>query len=651
MELVPREPSVAARDVDDDVATECLDHVNRMVMRAAPFALPAALLLVVIIGEAVPIGRRLLWIGIVTTGTVLALLSAASYRSRRARGKRPKPAWTYLTASVIALCWSSIVWVAFPGAAYQEKRAIVLLFSIGVAMSAAVSSAASRARFFAYQSSFAVPLVTAYLASSDNTTRLLGLALPLFFAASVAIHKEVHGVVTREMQLRHQLRSANQQLSELALHDGLTGLYNRVAFMELLDVTLANAARSGEHIAVLYLDLDRFKWVNDALGHVAGDQLLVGVAQRLHHLVRSGDACARLGGDEFAIVLRSLREPEEAHEVAGRVREALARPFEWGTERIYSTASIGIARPLRPGATSLDVLRDADTAQYRAKQAGGDRVVEFDTTLRDELRRRVTLEGELRTAIDDGQIVAYFQPQLDLRSGRIVGAEALARWVHPTRGLIAAGEFVAPARALGLLDRIDMQVIEQAMRARVRLRELGVHPDFRLWLNVGARWIVRGDGQGMMATRLEATGCRPNELGIELTEDEVLRDFSCAAALLGTARHAGMQVALDDFGTGESSITLLRRLPIDVLKIDESFITDVAGDSGDRAIVSAMCDLARRLDILVSAEGIEMDAQLEALLEMGCERGQGFLFAPPLAFDELATAVRGTAGIVGVAAT
>lgn len=624
----------------DVVRVECLDHVNRMVLRAAPFALPAAVLLAMIVGDAVPLGRRLAWLGVVGLGVLCAAGSALVHLRRRRRGLRPMRWVTYASAGVVALCWSSVVWVAFPPPEDEELRAIVLLFCLGVSASAAVSSAASRARFYAYQLPFAFPLLVTYWGSGDRVTRMLGIAIPLYLAATIAMHREVHGIVTSEMGLRHELRTANRRLSQLALHDGLTGLYNRTAFAEILDSAVETAHGTGEHIALLYFDVDRFKSVNDAYGHAAGDDLLAEVARRMRPVLRAGDACARLGGDEFAVVLRGLHEPAEAELVARRMLDVFAEPFRLGTQLVVAGASIGVASALEPGDRGADLLRDADTAQYRAKQAGGNRAVVFDADLRDQLERRVRDEAELRDALTAGQVVAYFQPQVDLRTGRIVGAEALVRWLHPVRGVVPAASFVETARVCGLLDRIDVEVIRQAMDAAVRLRSVAGPDGFRTWVNIGARWIAHGHGRGLMSGLLQETGCRPDELGLEITEDELLQEFTTAAELLQLARGAGMEVALDDFGTGHSSVTLLRQLPIDVLKIDRSFVADLQHDARARAIVAAICNLAGQLGPRVVAEGVETPGQLELLRGLECAGAQGYLFAPALPIDELVEMVR-----------
>jgi diguanylate cyclase (GGDEF)-like protein len=630
------------------IEAECLDHVNRMVVRAMPFSVPAAVLLMVIVGDSVPTARRLAWIGLVALGVVIGAVTTTAYWRRRRSGRPPRAWITYCAAPVIALCWSSVVWVAFPPHSQPELRAVVLLFCLGVAGSAAVASAASKIRFYTYTGAFATPLVIVYLASVEHTTRMLGLAIPLYLLATFALHREVNSIVTSEMQLRHDVRDANERLAELALHDSMTGLYNRAAFRDQLRERLS---RGHEPAALLYFDLDRFKAVNDSLGHAAGDHLIVRIAESIEPILRDGDVCARLGGDEFAILVDGVGSPDEACAVAERVRAAVARPVHIDGTRVAVGASIGVAitdgGPVDPDA----LLRDADDAQYHAKRAGGDSVVVFDAELADRRERQRVAESELRAALGDGRIVAWFQPQLDLESGRIVGAEALARWIHPERGIVEAGTFIGLARTCGLLDDVDLAIFRAALETRVRLRELGAPDDFRMWINIGARWMTGEHGRLTMRELLEATGCRPDELGVEITEDEVLEDIQNASELLLIARRAGMLVALDDFGTGQSSITLLRRLPIDVVKVDRSFVRDMETDPGDRTIVRAIGELAHQLDATVVAEGVERVEQLALLRAMGYDGAQGFLFSravPPDALCEMVPAMTEAAIVDGV---
>ena len=467
------------------------------------------------------------------------------------------------------------------------------------------------------------------LSSGERVTTLLGLAVPIYFVVMASLHHEVHTVVVKELELRERndetnarLVEANTRLTELAMRDPLTGLANRAAFIEHLERAVASARRKDTKIGVLYFDIDRFKVVNDSLGHAAGDELLTDVAHRVTDLLRTNDVLARLGGDEFTICLDGVESVAQAVVVARRIADAFIPPFRVAGRSLNVSASIGVATNYHVDDGAETLLSHADVAQYRAKQNGRNRVEVFDVELRESIQRRVDDEQELRDALALGQIVAYYQPQFDLVTRAIVGAEALARWKHPERGVLAAGAFVPLAEESGIVFALDGKIIGDAVNARVRLRDQGLDDSFRIWCNISARQLARGAPAEQLTALLARAGCSPSAIGIELTETAVLPDVHAAAVHIGQARRLGVTVALDDFGTGHSSLTLLRSLEIDAVKIDRSFVQDITYDSTDAAIVRSVILLAHDLGLNVVAEGVETEEQAEMLVQLGCRRAR-----------------------------
>jgi diguanylate cyclase (GGDEF)-like protein len=449
-------------------------------------------------------------------------------------------------------------------------------------------------------------------------------------------------MVISEIELKHanadlvtDLTAQQQRLTELALHDGLTGLMNRRGFQQVLHRAVEAARRDGGIVGVVFFDIDRFKIVNDSLGHAAGDELLRVVAARVSDVIRDSDVLARVGGDEFVVLLDRLGDSYEAFAIAQRMRMQFDEPVLLDGRRVHAAASIGVATNLHSSDGAEDLLRHADTAQYRAKVAGGNRVEVFDIELRRSLERRLEAERELREGLAAGQIVPYFQPQIDLATGRIIAVEALARWLHPTRGVLGAPEFVPLAEDVGLIADLDDAVAAQAIRARVALGELGVDHSFRIWCNISPKQLTRVGPVQRLENFLGSVGCDPGGIGMEITETAVLADAEAGARELAAARRLGVRIALDDFGTGRSSLTLLRALPIDSLKIDRSFVVDMVDDQADAAIVAGVIDLAHRLGLEVVAEGVEDEAQERMLRELGCDCAQGFRYGHAVPLDDL----------------
>jgi diguanylate cyclase (GGDEF)-like protein/PAS domain S-box-containing protein len=441
---------------------------------------------------------------------------------------------------------------------------------------------------------------------------------------------------------------AEQKLWRAAFYDALTGLPNRALFMERLGQAQARArGRAGSAFAVLFLDLDRFKLVNDSMGHRAGDQLLVSIARRLDRIRRAGDTVARLGGDEFAVLVEGVEDAAAAGRVADRVHRELAQPFDISGTEVFTSASIGISLGGVADHRPEDLLRDADTAMYRAKANGIAKHAVFDITMHDHAVAVLQLENDLRRAVERGELRVRYQPIVALQSARIVGFEALVRWEHRQRGLVPPREFIPVAEETGVIGALGKWVLAEAckqMRVLQRLRPHG--PGLSLAVNVSGRQILQPDLVEQVAEVLQATGLDPRLLRLELTESALVQNEAAAARCLHRLRALGLKLAIDDFGTGYSSLSYLHRMPIDLLKIDASFVQSMATDEKNRRIVETILALGRNLGVEVIAEGVETAQQAQVLTRLGCSYVQGYLFSPAVDADAAARLVEDDAPVL-----
>jgi diguanylate cyclase (GGDEF)-like protein len=420
-----------------------------------------------------------------------------------------------------------------------------------------------------------------------------------------------------------------------ALHDALTGLPNRALFSDRLDQRLVGGRRARPPAAVLFLDVDALKRVNDSLGHLIGDEVLVETARRLTISVRTEDTVARLSGDEFTVLLDSVAGESEALAAADRLLEAVRQPIVAGGRQLSLTASIGV-RLARPGVDrSADVMRGADLAMYEAKARGGGAVALFHPDLDQRAVRRLELEGELRAAMAAGELRVLYQPIVALPSGRIVGVEALVRWDRGSRGLVSPAEFIPLAEETGLIVELGAWVLGEACRTVVGLdRNSGA--GLNLSVNLSARQLLEQGLEATVAAALSASGLRAGRLTLEITEGVLMADTAATIDRLGSLRGLGVRVAIDDFGTGYSSLGYLRRFPLDAVKIDRSFIEDVTEGTRQAALVHAIVELCRTLELDTVAEGVETREQAARLTELGCELAQGFHFGRPMTAEDLA---------------
>ena len=415
-----------------------------------------------------------------------------------------------------------------------------------------------------------------------------------------------------------------------ALSDPLTGLPNRSLLVDRLNQAIDRARRGGNRVAVLFIDLDRFKHVNDSLGHAVGDDLLCVAANRIRDAVRDADTTARLGGDEFVVVLDDLSERDAAY-AAQRILERLRQPVELGGRTIYVGASVGIALAGDPDDDAETLIRHADIAMYRAKAAGKDRYVLFEESMHAEVVERLELEAELRAAVAAGDIEVHVQPVVEVATGRLHGVEALARWTSPTRGDVPAPLFIDLAEDSGSIVELDRCVIAKACRVAAPWCDPHTGAGVALHVNVSSRQLETSDFPAFLMATLGACGLEPDRLVLEITESQVMRDAPGTVDRLRAMKALGVRLAIDDFGTGYSSLAYLNQFPIDILKIDRSFITNLTVAPQGARIAQAILQLARALNLEVVAEGVETEEQAALLAEMGCELAQGFHYARPMA--------------------
>ena len=450
-------------------------------------------------------------------------------------------------------------------------------------------------------------------------------------------------VTTVVYLLTRNLNVAHQENRYKAFHDSLTGLPNRALFLDRLQQALDRSSREGVLHAVLFVDLDYFKIINDSLGHKAGDQLLTVVAERLRACLRPADTAARLGGDEFVVLLDNVMGVDDAISVAERITEALGVPIELGERQVVVGTSVGIALSEDHESQPDVMLRNADVAMYEAKKEGKGRYKVFDPGMIAQALRRLELENDLRRAIGQEELRLYYQPKVLLGTGSITGVEALVRWEHPTRGMLLPEEFIPLAEETGLIVPLGWWVLQEACR---RTREWGeqYHTAFPLDIsvNLSVKQFQEPDLVRKLAGMLREVGLEPSCLQLEITESVVMEDSEYAAGLLRGLKGIGVKLALDDFGTGYSSLSLLHRFPLDELKIEKEFVDGLAQNDQDATIVKAVIDLAHELGMQIVAEGVETIEQLTRLREMGCDQAQGYYFWESLPDEETATLLAGS---------
>ena len=434
-----------------------------------------------------------------------------------------------------------------------------------------------------------------------------------------------------KQRVRRMIHTAvtEQKVRHLAYHDTLTGLPNRMLFMDRIDQAIARVNRSGESFALLFIDIDHFKIINDTLGHNAGDKLLLSVTQILLDSIRHADTVARFGGDEFIVLLEHIHKPEDTVAITNKLLKALHEPIMISGREVRISASIGIALYPEDGDDFGALLKHADTAMYQAKELGRNNFQFYTKSMSESAQKRLDLEASLREAIKRQEFQVYYQPKYDMNTGQCWGMEALIRWSHPHKGLISPADFIPVAEQTGIIIPISEWLIRECFRQMVSWREAGYDAK-NLSINVSPRQFKEQDLVGLFTELLQSTGINGEEVEIEITETILMDNQIKAEATLGQLKAMGIKIALDDFGTGYASLAYLKKYPIDIVKIDRSFVSGTPDDEEDCAIVKAIASLAGALEMGLIAEGVETEEQIAFLRKMHCHLAQGFYWNPPL---------------------
>jgi diguanylate cyclase (GGDEF)-like protein/PAS domain S-box-containing protein len=440
--------------------------------------------------------------------------------------------------------------------------------------------------------------------------------------------------ITELKQAEEELRRNQLSLHHLAHHDPLTGLPNRLLLIDRLQQSIAKAKRAKQALAVLFIDLDNFKEINDSLGHTVGDQLLMAMAHRMHQNLRDEDTAARLGGDEFTVILEELEDDQYAPLVAEKLINAFKQPLALDEHEITISLSIGISLFPQHGEDTETLLRNADAAMYKTKKKGRNGYSLYSEDLTQRATERVVLESSLRKAIEGEQFVLHYQPQFDLDSGRVTGVETLIRWQHPDRGMLYPDRFIPICEEIGLIKEIGLWVLTTACEAVVRWEQAG-YSGLRIAVNISGRQLVEEEFATRVKQVLTQTGCSPQKLELEITEGYLIQYPERIVDQFSQLREMGIHIAIDDFGTGYSSLTYLKQFPISILKIDYTFMRDILVDSNDQAIIRAIIALGKSMGLRVIAEGVENEQQLEFIMLEGCNEAQGYYYAKPMPEDRL----------------
>lgn len=632
------------RPLERRVEDAALRHVVTNLAPLQLLLLPLALTVAFVMRDQVDRDRLATWVVIAFVGSV-AVIAACT----RLRHTGPTDRLDQVLAAA-ALATVGVLAGASPWVAATSSRDILTIFTLFPSSSCAVGGVVCAGRRDLY-AVYAIPLVGLPVwtlwATGDGMMRSLAVLFLAYGISQAALHHTLSGslrtllrhqldsetVAARMSADREELRQAyeqlsasNAQLAHLASHDPLTGLLNRRGTIELLDEELAKATAE-RPLALLYLDLDRFKAVNDLLGHRGGDAFISILADRMTRTLDEGCFVGRIGGDEFVAVLPA-HGADRADRVTRQLIAAMAQPVHAEGRSVPSSVSIGLAIAPQHGRSSTDLMRNANTALYRAKHAGRNRAEHFAAEMQVQLQGMLSQEQALRRALDNGEIMPFFQPEVDAVTGAVTGAELLARWLRPDGTVAPAMHFIGLARKAGLLERLTERVLAQARPDIRRLISFGLPPGFRFRINLGPASTDRSWSNNPIDELIR--GIDPSMITVDVRESSVVNDLRTAAATLASFREAGGTVCLDDFVRGVSSLTLLRRLPVDEVRIDRDAIDSITAHPHDRAIVRSIISVVREIGLTVSAEGVENGAQADTLIALGCVRQQGHLYAPAL---------------------
>ena len=455
---------------------------------------------------------------------------------------------------------------------------------------------------------------------------------------SVLWNGYIHDITDRKHK-ENKIAEQKDNLYYQAHHDFLTQLPNRTLFQDRLEQAIAKAKRNNFKIALLFIDLDHFKEINDSLGHDVGDEILKIVTTRLEAAKRDEDTLARLGGDEFTIILEDLHQVQDASLISNKILESLAKPMNISNNVLYVSSSIGISIYPDDGESTQSLLKFADSAMYKAKDEGRNNFQYYSSALTELAFERVVMESSLRTALENEEFVVYYQPQVNGATNKLIGMEALVRWQHPTMGLVSPSKFIPLAESTGLIVELDRYVMKTAMIQIARWYKEGLNPGV-LAMNLALKQLKQEDFITMFKSLIQETNCKPEWLELEVTEGQIMTNPDEAIKSLNKISDLGVELAVDDFGTGYSSLAYLKRLPIDKLKIDQAFVRDLPGDEEDAEITKAVIALAKSLNLKVIAEGVETKEQRDFLVENGCKKIQGYFYSKPVPTNEFENILR-----------
>lgn len=440
--------------------------------------------------------------------------------------------------------------------------------------------------------------------------------------------------VTEKKETQTILKQQALKLNHQANHDALTGLPNRTLFEDRLEQSIASAKRNGEKFALMFLDLDQFKKINDSLGHHVGDTVLIEASTRLHDAIREEDTLSRLGGDEFTLIIKDMHKKEDLITVAKKIIQSMKKPIQASGHSLFVTTSIGIAIYPDDTTNKNDLIKFSDTAMYKAKDEGRDNYQFYSSEMTSLAFERVVMESSLRIAIKERQFIVYYQPQIDARTNTIIGVEALIRWRHPVMGLVSPAKFIPIAEDSGLITKIDMLVMEEAMKQVANWYDQGLKPGI-LSLNLAMKQLGDENYISKLLNMMQDSNFQPKWLELEVTETQMMKNPNESIRKLKDISTLGIEIAIDDFGTGYSSLSYLKKLPLNKLKIDQSFVKDILIDEDDEAITKAIISLGQSLNLKLIAEGVEYEEQKEFLLKNGCYNIQGYYYSKPLPEEEM----------------
>jgi diguanylate cyclase (GGDEF)-like protein len=626
--LAPIQPAPGAVD---PVLIGQIHLLHDSVLLSQLVAVVNSSILAYVLWSEVDHGRILVWLTAMLTVCGLRLTEAQAFARIQPTGMRILTwrNWFLLGALCSGLLWGAAAALLFP--AHSLPHQVFLSFVIaGMVAGAVATTAPIMTAFLAFAVPAVVPMVLQFLLGEGLLHFPMSFMSLLFGAAMLTVARQVNATIAESLRV-------SQRNAQLAHFDSLTGLPNRIMFSQSLEQALRRAQRNASALALLFIDVDRFKHINDALGHDAGDQLLREVARRMRASLRAADLVARFGGDEFIVVLEDLPDSAYAGAVAAKLLEALAEPVRMDGREFHVTASIGIATCPRDAADARTLQKNADVAMFRAKAQGRNGYCFYSPQGDAHSLERLTLEAQLKRALERGELALHYQPKQDIATGRITGVEALLRWKHPELGLVPPSQFIPLAEETGLIVPIGEWVLRTACE-QVATLPLYAHGErLRVAVNLSARQFA-DDGLVELVERILAqTGLQSAALELEITETLIMHSPERTTRLLRALREMGVKLAMDDFGTGYSSLAHLKRFPVDSIKIDRSFIHGVPGDADGESITQAVIAMAHSLRLRAIAEGVETAQQLEFLRTHGCDEIQGYFFSKPLPYAGLKT--------------